>query len=544
MQEIFKFLDDYPALYAAMTAFLLFMIYRNMKQQVQKLRKVDHLEAFGAVNAPAPPTPQRTGRLQTDLLSLVLFFWSPRDPFTMRDLVRSVAIYGATGSGKTTGPGLAFAKALVGAKGKRHQFGEQMVGGPIGGLILASKPKEDRESWQKIFQIAGRLNDLIIFSPESQWRFNFIDYIQKCGGGTADITEAIMVIGETLEHGENQNRDQFWSEQNRRMIHCAVEVLRLAKGTVTAPDIQAFISSAAQTPAMLNTPEFKNSFHYKCLRAAHQKAQSSTEKHDFGMTFQYWKDEYPTMADKTRSSVVAGVMGILFVFNTGLVRELVSTTTNVDPSVMNVGMWILVDMPESSYGAAGRFILAGFKYLTQRHILHRKIKDDTAVTVIHCDEAQRVVNSHDAVFLAEARSHRGCMVYLTQSIHAYYTKLKVAGEHQADSFLTNFYTKIFCAVGDDKTAAYASSLIGRRLQTRVNTSMSPAKDTYDELFGDQRCSSSTSQTVENIVENREFMQNLRTGGVENGYMVDAVVVRSGQPFSNGEAYLKVSFSQR
>jgi hypothetical protein len=542
MQKVFDLFDRQPLIPAALFLFVFALIFLNFRKKRGEARAIEHVRSFGKGNAPvSAPAPVR----QQGALSDALFYWDGRrrDPFTMRDLVRSVAIFGATGSGKTTGPGLAIAKALVSAKGKRRQVGGQLVGGPIGGLILASKP-EDRQFWQKIFHQAGRINDLVIFDPKSPYRFNFIDYIQRCGGDTRDITEAIMVIGETLEQGDNPNRDKFWNEQNRRMIHTAVEIIRLAKGTVTAPDIQRFIMGAALTPASLATPEWQSGFHNKCLKAAFNNVRTSVQKHDYILAADNWLKEYPSMADKTRSSIQVGVLGILHVFNTGIVRELVSTSTNITPVVMDSGLWVLVDMPISSYGAAGAFILAGWKYLTQRHMLHRKATDDTAICVLWADEAQKVVNSFDASFLAECRSHRACMVYLTQSIHAYYTRLKEGGEHEADGFCTNFYTKIFTAVGDDKTAAYASSLIGKRLKAHVNTSMSPAKDAYEGLFGEQQFSSSTSQSIENVLENREFMQNLRTGGEENGCIVDAIVVRSGQPFSNGENYLKVAFSQK
>ena len=528
MDHVFRLFDENPLIPAAGTLFVLFLIFLNFKRKRQESQS--NAPVIGPVSAHVSAPVSGPARQQGGSLSDALFHWSPRDPFTMRDLVRSVAIFGATGSGKTSGSGYQIARAL--AKSRK-----------VGGLILASKP-EDREFWQGIFRQAGRIKDLVIFHPQSEWRFNFIDYVQKCGGDTRDITEAIMVIGETLLQGENNQRDQFWGEQNRRMIHNAVEVVGRAKGRVTAPDIQRFITTAALAPAALATPEWQSGFHSTCLEAAFRNVQSSVEKHDYGVSADYWLKEYPAMADKTRSSIQVGVMGILHVFNTGIVRDLVSTSTNVTPYVMEHGSWILVDMPVNSYGAAGAFILAGWKYLTQRHMLHRQVRDDKAACVIWADEAQKVVNSFDASFLAECRSHQACMVYLTQSIHAYYTRLRQAGEHEADSFLTNFYHKVFHAVGDDKTATYASSLIGRRLTTRVNTTMSPHKDAYEGMFGEQQFSSSTSQSIENVVENREFMQGLRTGGEENGCIVDGIVVRSGQPFSNGESYLKVAFSQR
>jgi type IV secretory pathway TraG/TraD family ATPase VirD4 len=391
-------------------------------------------------------------------------------------------------------------------------------------------------SWKK--------KDLLIFGPRSPLRFNFLDEVQRSGGDTRDITRAIMVIGETLQDGEGRQSEPFWKQQNERLIYNAVEIVRGALGRVTAPDLQRFITGAAQTPAALKTPEWEAGFHNQCLKAASANARTAIQKHDCTLGLGFWLNEYPAMADKTRSSILAGVMGILHVFNTGIVRELVSTTTNVSPAEMDRGKWMLVDMAISSHGAAGAFVFGGWKYLTQQHILKRHATEETPVCVIWADEAQKVVNSFDASYLAECRSHRGCMVYLTQSIHSFYSRIYAkGGEHETDALLTNFYHKIFHAVGDDKTAAYASSLIGRRLTTHIGGSMSPATDVFEDLFGQSRFTSSFSQQVENVLENREFMQNLRTGGEINGNVVDGIVVRSGEPFSNGEAFLKVAFNQ-
>src|SRR5579871_4604942 len=87
-----------------------------------------------------------------DVLDAPLLTWTPNDYFTKRDLLRSVCVQGASGSGKTNFVGYQLAKALVNDHG-------------IGGLILASKPGEDLQFWQAIFKGAGRSNDLLVFGP-------------------------------------------------------------------------------------------------------------------------------------------------------------------------------------------------------------------------------------------------------------------------------------------------------------------------------------------------------------------------------------------
>lgn len=472
-----------------------------------------------------------SGSRVSGLLAQTLFMWSPYDALTIDGLLRSIAIFGASGSGKTSGSGYQLAKAIVGNR-------------KIGGLILASKP-EDLAFWQGIFKKAGRKHDLLIFSPQSSKRLNFAGYMQQCGADTREITEAFLTIGETVQQLKNDGQqNEFWRPQKERTIYNAIEIVRQATGGISAPNIQKFLSGAAQTPEELRSEAWQKGFHNKCLEAAYNRSKTTIQRHDFELALDFWHNEYPSMAQKTRSGIVADIMGALHVWNTGQVRELMSTDTNISPAVFDQGKWVLVDMPISSYGASGAFVIGAWKYLTQWHILRRHATEKTPVCVIWADEAQKVLNSKDVAFLAECRSHRGCMVYLTQSLHSYYARLGRGAEHEADALLTNFYHKIFHAVGDDKTAAFGSGLVGRRVITRMGGSMGAGESVGEELYGKgNRYSANFNESIENVLENREFMQGLRTGGWKNGYVVDGIVIRSGEAFSNGEAWLRVTFRQ-
>jgi hypothetical protein len=270
---------------------------------------------------------------QPDLLDVPLFWWTERDVFSIRDLLRSVAIFGAAGSGKTSGSGFQLAKNIVANR-------------KIGGLILASKP-EDREFWERIFANAGRREDLLIFDPASPLRFNFIDEVVKNGGDSRDITQCILTIGETLRHGKNGGgtNDGFWVGQKERAIYNAAEIVRKATGKVTAPDLQKFIVGGAHCIEDLNSEQWRKGFHNQCLGDAFVAPKTAIEAHDYHLASDMWLGEWPVMDEKLRGSILADVVGGVFhVFNTGVVRELVSSTTNISPSVMDEGKWILVDM--------------------------------------------------------------------------------------------------------------------------------------------------------------------------------------------------------
>lgn len=436
---------------------------------------------------------------------------------------------GAAGSGKTSSSGFQIGRAAVMDRG-------------IGGLIVASKP-EDRAFWQAIFDAAGRSDDLIIFAPGQPHAFNFIDFES---GDAREITQCIMTTAETLYRSEGTGRDPFWEQANRRVLHNAAEVLKQAYGRVDTWSLQRFINDAAISAEHVGSPHWQAGYHNTSLGLAIRNASTEVQRHDIDLAAkEFWLNEWPCMNDKTRSSILAGVMGILHVFNTGLVRELISTRTTVTPEVMDEGKWVLVDMPVANYGVGGAFVAGAWKYATQRHVLRRAATAHTPITVIWVDEYQNHITSFDAKYLAECRSHYGCMVALTQSMHSYFSSIGGKEAHsQAKALLTNFGTKLFHALGDNESAEYASSLIGKTLIHLGSGHVSPAPMIFDAATGRPPITTGWTQHVESLLQNRAFMTGLRTGGPDNGYMADAWVIRSGMPFHNGLNYILVGFSQR
>jgi len=477
---------------------------------------------------------KRTAVPKDRSLDAAVYRWNQQDVFTRRDLLRSIAIFGASGSGKSSGSGFALGKAIVSDR-------------LTSGLILGSKP-EDREFWQTIFAKAGRSKDLIVFGPHEGARFNLLAEEMRAGADSRDLTQCILTIGETLSRsgggGRGQENEKFWEMQKSRALYNAIEIVRQSGEDVSAPNVQRFITEAATSSEMVSSSEWQRNYHNDVFRAAHAAQKTSAERHDYELARAFWLSEYPGQDPKVRSSVLADVQGTLHTLCTGILRELLSTTTNVSPRMFELGKYVFLDMPIAQYGASGSACLAGWKFATQRHVLRRKAADDTPITIIWADEAQKVVNSFDSDYLAECRSHRGCLLFLTQSIHSFYATMHQGGEHQADAFLTNFLTKIFHAVGDEKTAAYGCSLLGKRLRGFASSTVQPGGEVYDELTGEGKSSSSYSERYESIKQGNAFMHGMRTGGPECGYVVDGWIIRSGQPFSNGEAFIKAAFSQR
>lgn len=474
--------------------------------------------------------------LPADGLDRVLLNWDEDNAFTVRDLLSGgCCILGMTGSGKTTSSGKRIGHALVRLPS-------------CGGLIISAKPGEDRAMWEDIFTKAGRRDDLLVFAPGESLRFNFLAYEMNQGGGhTRNITRTLMTISECLSSSDTNGREDadFWNREQARLLYNAIEMVRLAMGPFTAPDLQKFIATAAMSSQDFASESWQDGFHNHVLRAAFESPKTSLEQHDYELARSYWMDEWPDMASRTRSSILTGVMGILHVLNTSLVRELFSTTTNVTPDALFEGKWVLVDMAPSEWGDLGLFISAAWKYLVQRAVLRRIATPDSNIVTIWSDEAHQLVTRHDAHFITQCRSHRGCMVFLSQSLSNFYAALSgEKGRHQADSLLGGFSHKVIHALSDIETANWASSLVGKSLQTFTGGTTTPPESSFDELMGRSRYSGNYSNHFESTLQANQFMHGLRTGGPANDFIADCFVLRSGQPFADGQNVLLTSFSQR
>jgi hypothetical protein len=478
-------------------------------------------------------------RLPREPLDTVLFTFTPNDPFSARDLCNGgVVILGRPGSGKTSSSGKILMRAIIGYPGS-------------GLLIITGKP-EEKADVIRIFEEAGRRDDLIIVEPESKWRLNFFDYLSSRGADAAAIADCIMIIGESLQAGEacgGGDESHFFRQQHRLWIFNAVTVLKVARGKVSAPDLHKFINTAASSTAQLFDEEWqKNSFHNHCLKAAfaHVKGINGIEADDCRLALDGWVSEWAGMADRTRTSILAGLNGILHTGTTGLVRSLSAGETNCWPEMMFEGKTILLNVPISKYGPSGAFLGAAWRFLTQQAVLRRETKPGDSIHVIWMDEFQTTINSFDYQYLAQSRSRLGAMVCLTQSVPGLIAALKGhTARSQAEALLAAFGHRIFHAC-DPVTAEYGASCIGKALTTFVGGSMGHEEDMWSTLgMGGSRFNGSFSEHMESILQPRAFMSGLRTGGQINSYFCDAIVVRSGEAFaSNGQNFVQVAFSQR
>jgi type IV secretory pathway TraG/TraD family ATPase VirD4 len=388
---------------------------------------------------------------------------------------------------------------------------------------------------------------MIEFGPDTPRRFNPLQYLVSKGADAREITDFLLTVGERLEgagDGSGSSGDAKWfAAQNRLWLYNAVVILKIATGTVTATDLLHFLSTAANSPAELNDPEWRLRCHNQRLKRAHEKPKSRNDANDCELANDQWLSQWPTMGDKTRGSILAGMNAMLHTANTGVVRAMLSENTNCSPDTMlEKGKSVLINFPTSDSGPTGRFICGAWKYCTQWQVLRRRPDDRHFVNILWCDEFQEVVTNFDPRYLARCRAFRGCMVCLTQSIHSLYSNLTgESGKNQANALMGNYRYKLAHSLADYETAEMFSNLLGKSLQTFVGGSSAPQRDLFDDFFGNNTYTGNFSEHFEQILHPNAFMGGLRTGrdGVS-----DAILIRSGEPFPNGANYLKCTFTRK
>lgn len=484
-----------------------------------------------------------------DLLSLPLLHWSSQgDAWTLRDAVEGTFILGATGSGKTSGSGRTLALTMLEAG--------------FGGLVLTAKADE-RKVWEEYCREAGRLNDLVIFGPLAQPpRFNFLDHEMTRKGAGAGLTENVVSLLTTVlevaerESGKGGGREDegFFKRANRQLCRNVVDLLALAHGRITVPDLYRVAISAPTSLEQKQSAEWKaSSFCYHCLQKADKVPKSTRQLADFEIVADYFLVEFPAMGEKLRGSILSTFTSMVDVLNRGVLRELFSGDTTITPEAIPDGKIVLIDLPVKEFAEVGLFAQVLWKHAFQRSIERRNVDESPRPVFLWADEAQHFVTSYDMQFQTTCRAARVATVYLTQNVSNFYAALggDQKAHAEAASLFANLNTKIFHAQADPVTNEWASTIIGRSRQFMANASTSYSKEEQlnailgiDWLGQAGTSTGGFNEVLEFEVQPSVFTQ-LRTGGPGNGWMVDGIVFRNGRTFhASGRSWLRVPFAQR
>jgi hypothetical protein len=452
-----------------------------------------------------------------------LIKWNNAEPWTIGDSFEGVQVFGDTGSGKSS----TSAKVLAAS----------MLRAGYGGLVLTVKP-EDSTDWKQWLAENGRAKDGIFFKPGSGLCFNFLDYELRRGreqGSGSRNAAHILAELISLTQRSSGKVDDFWNQAANEMVSAILELF-LAAGVVPSLQLaKEVVDSAPKSVSQTRDPLWQSES--RCWALIQKSRANAASAPDFATAENYWLKQFPDMAEKMRSSIVATFAASLarhFCFND--VHRLFGELTNVTPEDIFNGKIIVVDMPVKIDGAAGRFAAIIWKYCMQLAV-GRRI-DKRRPVFIFADESQHFFTDYDQMFQTTARSSRCSVVYLTQNLGNYMSQSPgEAGRHRVESMCNCLKTRIIHQCSDPATRNWFANAIGKHRITRQDsesTSYGPGKPTptYNEKL------------VDDYWVLPDLATGLKTGGIANNYRVTAIVTKAGKMFSNGRPALLALFDQR
>lgn len=457
--------------------------------------------------------------------------WGNGQAFRITDALTGVCVFGATGSGKTSG----IAKHLA--------LG--YLANDFGGLVLCAK-KEECQQWQQWARDTGREADLVLVNGSGQARFNFLDWeaarAGEGGGLTINIValldEIAGAIAGSAGKDEGGGDNKFFDDALHHLLTNLVDLPIFAGLPVSLPLLRSIVTTAPTTLKDLQDPDWqKTSTCAAIIAEAEQKLSKATpeERQDLEECKNYWLREFPVLSEKTRSIIVLSFSMLVRPFITRPLRRLFSTDTNVRPEDAFAGKIIIIDLPVQEFRLAGRVANLAWKYCFQVAVMRRMQPKNAFLRPVFlwADEAQNFVSDFDAEYQAVARSAGGCTVYLTQNRESY--RRVLGNDDSVDALLGNLQAKFFCQNSGD-TNEWAAKLLGERWVQVASTSANR---------NEQGAGGSVSRSEQRryFVEPSRFT-TLKRGGDVNAFLVECIVYKGGHLFEDGQPFRLLTFNQR
>ena len=467
--------------------------------------------------------------------SRTLLEWTPGAPWTIGDSFMGAGILGVTGSGKTSGSLAALSLGMLRAG--------------YGGRYLTVKP-EDRQTYTDQVRAAGRLDDLMIFSPDHLLRYNFIqdeiDHAESTTGLIEILTALVMTVSELMERSgpsSGGDNERYFRMEGARLGRNSVTVLVYSGEPVTIPNLHAIIVSAPRSMEQIQSGEWRNTYCGACLQKADEADKTPSQAADFDQTLSYFLREWPAFSSRTRSVVQSTVTSPTDMLSRGAARDMLSSPKpNVSPSMMYDGKIIIADFPVLVYREVGQLIQVVLKYMWQRAHSRRDVTKNPRPTFIMADEAHLLLVEQDHIFQSTARSSRTACVYATQTVSGLLDALGANAEPKVHSLLANLQTSICHQQTDIRTIEYMQQLIGRSRQLVMSGNQDRDANWLAPLFGvDTGQSSGFSETWEHELQAAD-LNSLARGGPPQ-CVTEAIVYQGGKAFPNGRNWTRAVIPQ-
>jgi len=380
------------------------------------------------------------------------------DVWRIRDACEGLLIFGAVGSGKTSGSGSAIARAYLTAG--------------FGGLVLTAKPDEARR-WLRMCEETGRANDYVHITPNSGHKLNFLQYETQRPGERIPVTDDLIALFRCLINVANHTKgnvrnEDFWTNTTNQLMRKLTDTLLLAGEPLTLNRMMRFVNNAPQD----KTTNWRNLKPFCAILAcAKENADQGTDedKRIFRECFQYWTQTYPAIPAVTRGGFITAFSAMADTLSGRGIYEMVGTETNLTPEMILSGMVVVLDIPLKGNIQGGLMVQAIWKLLFQQAVERRADKGLSTArpAFLWVDEGHEFFSEHDVRFQPTARDIRAPHVIISQNIHNF---LHLGHDsHAIMAVFAAMNTYIFHTNGDLDTNRWASERIGQIKKLKFTT---------------------------------------------------------------------------
>jgi hypothetical protein len=484
------------------------------------------------------------------------------DVITIKETFTGVHIFGATGSGKTSGSGNTFARA--------------MLYNGYGGAVFTVKDDEvntwmgqGRRTGEYTGHIkaAGRDGQAIIFREDSSYTFNPFEYLKRFPK-LYKLDFLVQLVGEIYRinkraQGKNPggSKNEFWDDIRDEAIRIAIALLMVSEEKINLLQIADIIDTM---PCTIEAAELyfkakkeKSDYefmawldhedryalfcYYKALKRPNKTSNDEARLRDVR---RYIFHEFPEMHENYKGTIKVSFKnmvspfkdrdGILFKhFTSGVSEEVCPERCYQDGAV------IILDFPTEIHEASGRMIQNVYRMIWQKVMMNRNVRDperedyNRRPVFFWMDECSKMVIPRDGDFFSKCRSKRVASVLINQNIKSYYAKLTGlnGSKVETDSFLDNLLIHVVHKV-DAATAKWAADRIGKEEIEVYSSSIQ---------VDDGRLSSSSRDQLKYICPPVDFI-NLKPGGPENDLFTEAIIIVN-NPLQGGRHFAHIEFDQ-
>jgi len=457
-------------------------------------------------------------------------------PYTIADASCHLGVFGATGSGKTTGSGEFYAKGYLGSAAE------------MGMLILCAQPG-DAAQWIRWAAETGRGNDVRVFDATGDhYRFNFLDWFSGFAEERAGLTINVVALLEEIitalqqERGTGGGDNLFWEDALHQLLVALVLLVQLGGYELSLPTMRDIVRSAPLSREQANDPKWREgSACWFFLEKARERceAMDAETQADYAECRAYFLDDFANLSEKTRSIITLMFTKLAQPFTTQPLRKLHCTDTTLRPEDTFDGKIIIVAPSTLEYRLVGRITALTWKYCWQVAVLRRKpAPKGKYLRPVCCwadEAAENFLSRSDSTFAAQARQHAGCLVYLGQNINQY--RKRLGGDDAFEAFISNLQTLVVHQ-STGPTCRWMAERLGERWE-RIPGVTRHAPDS-PELQGSSGVSIGEQRRY--LVEPSTFT-TLARGGAAYGFEVEAILYKGGQLFASGLPYKHMRFKQ-